>query len=114
MSRTLSLLGAIAIILSSGVAAGLMTDRWGTSREPAASAEKVKLVPKVIGDWEGVDGKELPAQDLAIGKIEGYLTRNYVNRNTGASVQVLLLCGRPGPIGVHTPDVCFVGAGHEL
>src|SRR5262249_40391692 len=32
---------------------------------------------------------------------------------SGSSVTVLLVCGRPGPISVHTPDVCYDGAGYE-
>ena len=28
-------------------------------------------------------------------------------------VGVLLLCGRPGPVSVHTPDLCFPGAGFQ-
>jgi hypothetical protein len=29
-------------------------------------------------------------------------------------VEVILVCGRPGPIAVHTPDVCLRGNGHSL
>src|SRR5262249_40202823 len=32
----------------------------------------------------------------------------------GHSVAVFLGCGRPGPLSVHTPDVCYPGAGYEL
>ena len=27
---------------------------------------------------------------------------------------MLLVCGRPGPVAVHTPEVCYPGAGFEL
>src|SRR5262249_8482825 len=33
---------------------------------------------------------------------------------TNSRVQVFLVCGRPGPISVHTPDVCFEGAGYRM
>jgi hypothetical protein len=29
-------------------------------------------------------------------------------------VQILLICGAPGPTSVHTPDVCYRGAGFEM
>ena len=25
----------------------------------------------------------------------------------------LILCGRPGPVSIHTPDVCYRGLGYE-
>ena len=27
---------------------------------------------------------------------------------------VLLVCGRPGPVSVHTPDVCYAGVGYAM
>src|SRR5439155_15150223 len=27
---------------------------------------------------------------------------------------ILLVCGRPGPVSVHTPDVCYEGVGYEM
>src|SRR5436305_14462199 len=44
----------------------------------------------------------------------GYLMRSYVNRRTYGSVQVLIICGAPGPTSVHTPDVCYRGAGFSM
>jgi hypothetical protein len=114
MSRNIPLLVAVVIILSAGVVHGFLSDRWALSPEPKASADRLKSVATVVGDWEAREGEAITDQEKAIGKIEGYLSRYYVNRHTGFSVRVQLLCGRPGPIGVHPPDVCFVGGGHQL
>jgi hypothetical protein len=27
---------------------------------------------------------------------------------------IALLCGRPGPISIHTPDICYGGSGFEM
>ena len=51
---------------------------------------------------------------LEIGQIDGYLSRTYTNQGTGATVSLLIVGGKPGPISVHTPDICFSGAGYEL
>jgi hypothetical protein len=40
--------------------------------------------------------------------------RRYTNARTGDVVSVLLVCGRPGPMAAHTPDVCYGGAGYEM
>jgi hypothetical protein len=62
-------------------------------------------------DWD-VEGGELNARVVEIAELEGYLNRRYVHRPTGAIISVLLVCGRAGPISVHTPDVCYGGAGY--
>src|SRR5262249_47338187 len=43
--------------------------------------------------------------------IAGYVYRRYRHARTGDEFTVLLLCGRSGPMSVHTPDVCYRGAG---
>jgi hypothetical protein len=113
MARSLSLVVAIGIIAGSGVLHGLLTDRWALSDEPEASAAKLAGVARVLGDWDAKD-LELDPKDLGRGGIVGYLARNYVNRRTGIQIQVILLCGRPGHISVHTPEACFAGAGFEM
>jgi Protein of unknown function (DUF3485) len=114
MFRMIPALVAVALIIGSGIVHALWTDRWSLSNEPKASAERLDQVPQVLGDWQGTDGPPVDAQDMAIGEIAGFLSRSYVNRQTGASVGLLMVCGRPGSISVHTPDVCFVGGGQEL
>jgi hypothetical protein len=49
-----------------------------------------------------------------VAEVVGHLARNYTNRVTGQKVSVLLLCGRPGPMSVHTPEVCYQGSGYEI
>ncbi len=114
MPRVLPLVSAIVVVLGSGLAHGLLTDRWSLSKELDASTAKLKDVGLVLGQWEGKDTKPLDAQDLAVGEIAGYLSRIYVNRQTGSALSVLVVCGRPGPIAAHTPEVCFVGSGMDL
>ena len=50
---------------------------------------------------------------MVVGKIDGSLLRRYVNPD-GAALTLLIVCGRPGPISVHTPDICYAGAGYLL
>jgi hypothetical protein len=44
----------------------------------------------------------------------GQISRVYTNPTKGLTVSVLLLCGLPGNISTHTPDVCYPGAGYTL
>ena len=69
--------------------------------------------PPTVGDWEGRPLEVEPRELAAAGVIGGVL-RRYVNRQDGRAVTVLLVCGPPGPIAVHTPDICFAGIGYDV
>jgi hypothetical protein len=53
-------------------------------------------------------------EELASAEIDGHVARRYERRDGTAAVTVLLVCGLPGPIGVHPPTACYPGAGYEL
>jgi hypothetical protein len=113
MLRALPIILALAVILSFGVVHGIWTDRWALSDEPQASAAKLPRVPLTLGEWSATEN-ELDARQVEIADIAGYITRSYVNARTGTSLTLLIVCGRPGPVSVHTPDVCYGGAGFRM
>jgi hypothetical protein len=104
----------LGAVLVAGVAAveGLRSNRWGPSADMQAAVARLDRVPAGFGDWEGVD-KPLDRKVVEVAEAQGIVSRHYTNRKTGASVSVLILCGSPGPIGAHTPDVCYGGLGYE-
>ena len=51
---------------------------------------------------------------MKLARLSGYVLRRYANPETKDVVTVLLVCGKPGPVAVHTPDVCFQGAGARM
>jgi hypothetical protein len=110
--QTVASLLAFAMLVGSGLVHGRLTDRWGTSSAVAEAIARLDRVPRSIGDWEGRDAA-IDRKQIERAQIRGYLARTYRNRRDGREVMVLLVCGRPGPISVHTPDVCYAGAGYE-
>jgi Protein of unknown function (DUF3485) len=114
MQRVFPLGVGLAIILATGVVHGILTDRWGLSNEPASSAAKLATVPTEIGEWKSEPLPDLDEQTLTVGEIAGYLNRSFVNSRTGARLSVLIVCGRPGPISQHSPEVCMGGEGFEV
>jgi hypothetical protein len=112
MLRTTALAATVALVLLSGALAGVWANRWGLSMSTREAAERLQSVPLALEGWE-VHEMTLTDAEQRVGEIEGYLHRRYVNRATGAVVSVLVLCGRPGPISVHTPEVCYGGGGWE-
>jgi hypothetical protein len=113
MMRNSALVVAAVILVGTGAVHGLLTDRWSFSAEPQASAAKLPKVPMMIGDWQS-HPLEISQSELQMGAIVDYVGRIFVNNRTKSRVQIFLVCGRPGPISVHTPDICFEGAGYRM
>src|SRR5262249_45459950 len=96
-----------------GFVHGLWTDRWRVAPEIDEAAARLPKLPRVLGDWRGSDLK-LDQRQLARGGVAGHVARRYENPLTGTTVNVVVVCGRPGHIAAHTPDVCYGGAGYLL
>jgi hypothetical protein len=112
MRPTIPILFATAVVLLGGVVQGVWVDRWKTKHEPAEAAARLDRVALAVGDWTGRPS-EFDVKEYAQAGIVGGLFRRYVNRRTGDAVTLLIVCGLPGPISVHTPEVCYAGAGYE-
>jgi hypothetical protein len=109
-SRNTAFLVALALLLASGVLYHVLA-KDSAQLDPAA--ERVALVPSVIGDWQGTD-EAADRESFEQAGAKGYWMRAYVNARTKESVLVILMCGRPGKMSVHTPEVCYRGAGFDL
>jgi len=105
-------LAAFALLVGSGLVHGRLTDRWGTSNALTEAVARLDRVPRSVGDWRAQD-MAMDRRQIERAEIRGYLARSYRNARDGREASVLLVCGRPGPIAVHTPDVCYKGAGYE-
>src|SRR5947209_1965401 len=113
MSRALAVLTVFLAVAATGTVHGVWANRWSSPEALQRATARMAEVPMTLGDWDGQAG-ELDARQLAVADVSGHLLRRYVNRRNGAVVTVLLLCGRPGPVSVHRPEVCYGGAGYEL
>lgn len=112
MKRVLPIAAGLAVIVSAGIAQGVWTNRWSRSRDLDQAIARLDRVAARVGGWEGHD-LELDAGELEAAGIEGHVARRYVSRSDGSAVTVLLVAGRPGPISVHTPEICYAGAGYK-
>jgi hypothetical protein len=115
MLRSLPWVIAFVLVIGAGVVQGLHTDRWVVSQELTDAAMKLDDIPDEIGTWKqaGKDQEMEPSQK-ELAEIVNYKMRTYRDSVSRSTVNVLIMCGRPGPIAVHTPDVCFLGDGYEM
>jgi hypothetical protein len=111
MKRFFPAATACVLVIVCGVVHGFWTDRWAAPVETAAAAARMEQLPMDLGDWSGqiVEDKNPTAGGTA-----GSIQRRYVNRKTGEAVNIYLVCGRPGPVATHTPEVCYAAGGYEV
>jgi Protein of unknown function (DUF3485) len=113
MFQKLTMLASLGLILAAGTVYGIRVERWGASPELVAATARLSRVPTVVGDWVGSDFEQTDAARLIEnGTITGMVSRQYRNRKTGESVALMVVCGKPGPIATHTPEICYGNRGY--
>ncbi len=112
MMRGLAILGAFLILAGSGALHGYWTNRWSTSTALERAVARLDAVPRILGEWRGED-IEMNAAQLEQAEIAGHVARQY-EHHSGEIVNVFLVCGRSGPIAVHSPEICHTQAGFEI
>jgi hypothetical protein len=113
MPRIISFVIAFAVIIGTGVLHGYRTNRWSVDTILIEAAARLDDVPSTIGDWVGTD-QEIGPNALKHSEATRIFSRYYTNQKTGERISTLIVCGRPGPVAVHTPDVCFQGQGIHM
>lgn len=113
MKQMVLLVAAFVALGSTGVLHGLRTDRWGRAGVVVEAARALDGIPERFDGWVSTP-VEIDERQLEIAEIAGYVCRRYVHEASGQDVLILMVCGRPGAIGAHSPDVCYEGAGFRM
>ncbi len=113
MFKPLPLLTALIFLVAAGLLHGLSTERWQRSRELEDAVKQVQLIPLKFGPWQGKE-LETETESFFQAGAQGYWMREYTNAQSKMSMVVILMCGRSGRMAVHTPEVCYSGAGFEM
>ena len=100
----------LILVIGSAYVHGVMTNRWAPPPDLSPAAAKLDKLPAVIGDWHS-QPIEMSEGQIKAAEVVGYFCRVYRNDKTRAEIQITVLCGPHGPISVHSPTICFPGAG---
>jgi hypothetical protein len=98
---------AVALILGGGALYGSYSQRWGPPADLVAMGQTVEQMPAQIGEWSLIGESPMEKSALAMLECAGYVNRRYQHRDTGQIVNLAIIVGPPGPIAVHTPEICF-------
>lgn len=104
----------VAITVASGILHGRQTHRWGPPGDLARAAKDLQTFPRTVGAWETTAEEDLDEVTLQVLDNPGYLVRSYENKLTGETVKLAILVGIPGPIAVHSPEICYASTAYNL
>jgi hypothetical protein len=113
MREILLTIGALAALVAASLVHGAWTNRWRKSAALEEAVAGLERMPSRLGGWRGED-LEMDPRQFARGGVDGWKAMRYTDSFDASSITTLLLVGRPGPVSVHTPDVCYGGAGYEM
>lgn len=114
LTRTMMLTVAVILTLVSGVIHGRLSNRWGVPAEITTAAERLEAMPGEFGDWKLLESKPLSTTAIEMLQCAGYVNRVYVHQESGEMVMVAVLLGPPGPIAVHTPEICYSSKNYTI
>jgi hypothetical protein len=112
----LLVVAALVLLVGAAVVHGLWTDRWGDAGDLEAALKHMNDVPLTAGPWQGKEhalDPEQVEQAERVG-IARTIRCQFVRTPENDSVSVILMGGRFGPLSVHTPDICYGGAGYVM
>lgn len=104
----------VAATAGSGLVQGRLSRRWQTPEDYAPAVKSVADLPKQVGDWEMVEERKLADNVCEMLECMNYVYRTYKHVHSGESVTMALLLGPPGPISVHTPEICYPAKNYKI
>jgi EpsI family protein len=104
---------ACAVLLGSAALRRNQAERISKTLDAQRHAPAIKLasVPLDLGPWKGQDTDLDPLIARATGS-DQIVTRRYVNQQTGATIDAILLYGPAVEVYLHAPEVCYPAAGY--
>jgi hypothetical protein len=113
MARSAPPLVGFVVIVAVGFVHGMWTERWNPSQELDDAIAHLNDLPERVGAWQA-QPIEIDAKALQQAGAAGHWLRRFTHARTGASVTIILLCGRTGQMAVHRPEHCYRGSGYEM
>jgi Protein of unknown function (DUF3485) len=98
---------AAGITLVAAALHGHWTNRWGPSDALPKASKVFAQLPHEFGNWQLVDSQPLAPAARGILQCHNDSQGLYKNGQTGEQVLFTLLLGPPGPMAVHTPEICY-------
>ena len=100
-----------AFVGLSGIVHGMWTNRWAAN-ESVEGKNLLEGLEDRVGDWQA--GDALTINPAEIPEKTRCDSRQFLPAKSGRPMVVSVTSGSPATVAVHTPDVCYLGAGYKL
>jgi hypothetical protein len=92
-----------------------MSHSWGSPRERQRAGEKLlATLPEQLGDWRFRNDAPFTPAVLAMLEDPVHISKVYENMRTGEIATVAVIVGHPGPVAVHTPEICYSSRDYKV
>jgi hypothetical protein len=108
------------LVLAGTLGAGWMhaslTHAWGSPHDMQRAFDRLDRakLPQQMGDWRFDRDVPFTADVLHVLQQPAHLSKVYENMRTGDIVTVAVIAGHPGPVAVHTPEICFSSRDYQM
>lgn len=107
---------AFVLILTGTVSAGFflgrINGRWNQQLEERKVAA-LESIPLQFGDWKSIAEQPINEKVAEILECDSSIHRTYLNRETGAAVNIAIVAGPHGPISAHVPEICYSSQNYD-
>ncbi len=104
----------VGITLLSGYVHGRLSNRWGPPADMLAAAKRFEKLPKQFGQWRMNSSSKMTEHVVTMLECAGYINGSFINDHTGEQVNAFIILGPPGPVSVHTPEVCYSSRHYDI
>ena len=106
------MLARALIVVVAIAGAGALVDS-AARRQTAAQRSPLSTLPRVIGEWQGLDAVPLADDVLATLGVDDYINRRYVRAGIPVSAYVGYYADQRSGDAIHSPRNCLPGSGWE-
>lgn len=93
---------------------GNISNRWGADAVLQRAANRLQEpFGSRIGNWRLVSENPFSEDVVQSLQCPAHFCGSYSNDQTGDTVNVAMMVGPPGPISVHTPELCYSRQGYH-
>jgi len=98
----------LASTIATGFVQGRLTNRWGLRPDTQQAAERLNSpLPATAGNWKVIKEDRFSPEVVETLHCPAHIYRVYQHQQTGDTVTIAVIVGPPGPVSVHTPEVCY-------
>jgi hypothetical protein len=107
----------VVITCATGLLQGKMTNRFGMPEDMKVSAKKLENLNKLLeakkpfgerNQWKWVSTTKMTPTVIETLECQGYINASFTNSEIpGLQINGFIILGPPGPVAVHTPEICY-------